>query len=368
MKIMFDITDLWLASPSSGHNKVQEKLAEAFEGCHREVVVEKFIIENSQYYIIENGVKRHVKIQELKCYENAVLVSTGHSWINPVEMPRLSYFEYLKKESSIKFVLTSPSLIGEKIPQWSKPSMLGNRDSFFDFLYKNADLILFFSKHAMSDYIDYEKRLSDKDLGRLKLFDLGDDLKKNECSDKYKSLGNFILYVSTLERRKNHEVIYRAYRWIRENGFGGELPNVVFAGRKRWGVDQLLHEITNDPLVSSQFKILDYVSDHDLNELYNKCIYTVYPSHYEGWGLPVGESLSLGKPVICSSASSLPEVGRNNCEYLDPYDTISWAKKILSLQQPENLDALYMKASSYKRRTWRECADQILLHISEIQK
>lgn len=365
MKILFDITDLWLSSPSSGHNKVQEKLAQAFEELQIGDKFEKFIIEESQYYAIENGAKRHVTIENLKNYGETVLISTGHVWINPVEMPRLSFFELLKKETNIKFVLTSPSLIGEKIPQWSKPSMLGNRENFLNFLHQSTSLILFFSKHSMNDYKAYESRLNVEDANKLKLFELGDDLIISQ-SNKYKHYGDFILYVSTLERRKNHEVIYRAYRWIYEQGFKGKLPNVVFAGRKRWGVDQLLHEITNDPLVSHHFKILEYVSDDDLLDLYSNCLYTVYPSHYEGWGLPVGESLSLGKPVLCSSASSLPEVGRDNCDYLDPYDTISWAKKILSLQETKNLKALYTKSSSYQKRTWQECARQILNHISTI--
>ena len=63
--------------------------------------------------------------------------------------------------------------------------------------------------------------------------------------------------------------------------------------------------------------------------MYERCLFTVYPSLYEGWGLPIAESLKNGKFVLASSSSSIPEVGGSYVEYLDPWDAAEWASRIL---------------------------------------
>ena len=67
---------------------------------------------------------------------------------------------------------------------------------------------------------------------------------------------------------------------------------------------------------------LPKVNDRELRWLYRRCLFTLYPSHYEGWGLPVAESLIYGKHCICSNASSLPEVGGGLVDYHDPLDAL----------------------------------------------
>jgi glycosyltransferase involved in cell wall biosynthesis len=60
------------------------------------------------------------------------------------------------------------------------------------------------------------------------------------------------------------------------------------------------------------------VSDEELDALYDKCMFTIYPSLYEGWGLPISESLGKGKLCVCSNTSSMPEAGREFALYIDP--------------------------------------------------
>ena len=71
------------------------------------------------------------------------------------------------------------------------------------------------------------------------------------------------------------------------------------------------------------------VTDTELSDLYRGALFTVYPSFYEGWGLPVAESLAFGKFCLASTAPSLREVGKDWIEYLDPHDEQIWAQKIL---------------------------------------
>lgn len=71
--------------------------------------------------------------------------------------------------------------------------------------------------------------------------------------------------------------------------------------------------------------------DHELAYLYRNCLFTVYPSFYEGWGLPIGESLWFKKPVVASKTSSMAEVGGNMVDYVDPYSPSDIKRAIMKL-------------------------------------
>jgi glycosyltransferase involved in cell wall biosynthesis len=83
-------------------------------------------------------------------------------------------------------------------------------------------------------------------------------------------------------------------------------------------VDDLIHQLRNASFLNGKIVLVDNPSDGELKSLYNGCLFTVFPSLYEGWGLPVTESLSLGKPCIVSNAASLPEAGGALARYFDP--------------------------------------------------
>ena len=94
----------------------------------------------------------------------------------------------------------------------------------------------------------------------------------------------FILFVSTIERRKNHEVLYRAYHLLARQGTIESLPKLVFVGMPGWGVGDLLKEIELDPLTRGMIIQLHHVSDGELSYLYKKALFCVFPSLYEGVG------------------------------------------------------------------------------------
>lgn len=141
----------------------------------------------------------------------------------------------------------------------------------------------------------------------------------------------FILFVSTIERRKNHDVLYKAYARLVDQGHGDALPLLVFAGMEGWGVSDLFQLIKRDPRVRDRILILNHCSDEQLGALYQACLFTVYPSLYEGWGLPVAESVGYGKYCLASEAASIPEIAGDALSYLHPYDVNAWAAQILTL-------------------------------------
>jgi glycosyltransferase involved in cell wall biosynthesis len=137
----------------------------------------------------------------------------------------------------------------------------------------------------------------------------------------------FILFVSTIERRKNHEVLYRAYTRMVDEG-KLDLPLLVFVGMPGWGVAELFSDLQLDKRIRPYVRLLHQVSDVDLDYLYRKAQFTVFPSLYEGWGLPVAESLAYGKFCLASNAASIPEVGGDLVEYLDPWDLPAWKSRL----------------------------------------
>lgn len=178
----------------------------------------------------------------------------------------------------------------------------------------------------------------------------------------------FVLFVSTIERRKNHEVLYRA--WSRLAASGRELPLLVFVGMPGWGVDELISDLALDPRVAGRILQLHRVCDSDLARLYQQALFTVYPSLYEGWGLPVAESLAFGKYCLCSSAASLPEVGGDWVDYLDPWDLPGWVERLaFLLDHPDWVAARNAAiARDYQPHPWSATAAEIFAHALRLRQ
>jgi alpha-1,3-rhamnosyl/mannosyltransferase len=128
----------------------------------------------------------------------------------------------------------------------------------------------------------------------------------------------FVLAVGTLEPRKNLPRLVDAYSRL-----PAELQQrhtLVVVGALGWDTGNTLHALRS---LGERCAMLGYVSDAALAELYRRCAVFCYPSLGEGFGLPVLEAMAAGAPVVISNHSSLPEVGGNAAEYVDPHDVAS---------------------------------------------
>lgn len=170
----------------------------------------------------------------------------------------------------------------------------------------------------------------------------------------------FIMFVSTIERRKNHETLYRAYTRLVDAGHA-DLPLLVFVGMSGWGVGDIMSDLKLDPRIVPYLRILNHVSDNDLARLYHSVYFTVYPSLYEGWGLPVAESLAYGRFCLASNAASIPEVGGDLIEYLDPWDVQAWSDRLLwYFNHPDEVKRQEVAIRShYQPTSWQETAASI---------
>ncbi|QJU57625.1 glycosyltransferase [Sphingomonas sp. AP4-R1] len=171
----------------------------------------------------------------------------------------------------------------------------------------------------------------------------------------------YVLFVSTIESRKGHVVAMDAWLELIQRHGGRKTPRLVCVGKNGWLNDAVFQRLEQSDELASRVTILSYLSDEELSLLYRNCQFTIYPSLYEGWGLPITESLCYGKPVIAARSSSLPEAGGEFAVYAEAGSPVQLANAV------ENMvfDPVYRAerqlkiATDFQPRTWSDVAQQI---------
>lgn len=170
--------------------------------------------------------------------------------------------------------------------------------------------------------------------------------------------GEYIFYVSRLEHPgKNHATLIRAFEQMcKTDTFGG---NLVLAGGDFLGAEAV-HKIVAESPVRDRIQMLGFVKDENLPSLFAGASVFVFPSFYEGFGIPVLEAMACGAPVIASDCSSLPEVGGDAVSYFDPSSADQLCERLIELLgNPELREA--RKAASIARAStfsWQRTAEQ----------
>lgn len=149
----------------------------------------------------------------------------------------------------------------------------------------------------------------------------------------------YILYVGTLEPRKNLVRLVEAYAVTLES-CGDRTPPLVLAGGKGWLYEEIFHAVERLGL-QQRVIFTGFVDDEDLPALFNGALLFAYPSLYEGFGMPALEAMACGVPVITSNASSLPEIVGQAGALVDPTDTPALTAALVDLlDNPERRAAL----------------------------
>ncbi|MCG2700955.1 glycosyltransferase family 4 protein [Candidatus Parcubacteria bacterium] len=183
----------------------------------------------------------------------------------------------------------------------------------------------------------------------------------NEIKRKYNLPDDFILYLGTLEPRKNVEGIIQAYGELREKNRGLENFKLVIAGGRGWKYKNIF-KIWNESKYKDSIIFLGYVDSADKVYLYNLASLFVYPSFYEGFGLQLLEAMACGTPVTCSFASSLPEVAGDAAVMVDPYNIAHIAGAIEQILTDNELkkDLIKKGLARAKHFSWEKTAKEYL--------
>jgi glycosyltransferase involved in cell wall biosynthesis len=199
---------------------------------------------------------------------------------------------------------------------------------------KWTDLVVTISESSKKDIVEYLSVEPD----RIYVTPLASRYSPNYLSldskEKLKQLINYdfskpyILFVSTIEPRKNINAIISAFNYLKEKS---KIEHqLILIGQKGWHHHPIFEAIAASSW-NSQVHHLNYLSDELVALFYSQADVFVYPSHYEGFGLPVLEAMTLGAPVITSNTSSLPEVAGDAALLVDPNEPTQLAEAILKV-------------------------------------
>lgn len=272
-----------------------------------------------------------------------------------------AYIESLlkAKKEGIELIQVAYDMLPIITPQYSGHST-ESLTNYATKIYPICNLILSISQNTK---LDIEKWLKVNNLivPKIEVFRLGDDfeLLKPVKPDYtfFESNKKFLLMVGTVEARKNHTLMYYVYKLAVQKKV--ELPDLIVVGRRGWLTDDIYELITNDPETKSKVHFLHNCTDEELSWLYSHCMFTLYPSLYEGWGLPIAESLQYGVPCIASNTSSMPEISKIGVKYVSPTSTNDFLDSITSLLDETNLVELKKEAGKYVPATWDQTFDQV---------
>lgn len=183
-------------------------------------------------------------------------------------------------------------------------------------------------------------------------------LEKTRLKKNHNLPENFILYLGTIEPRKNIIGIIKAFDILKQDGFFADL-NLVLAGSFGWLFDDIVKTWRSSPHRDS-IKFLGFIEDEDKVGLYNLAKAFIYPSFFEGFGFPPLEAMACGVPTIVSASSSLPEVAGDGALLVDPYkiDDIYEGLKSVMCDRRLYQDLKFKGISRAKSFSWEKCARQ----------
>ncbi len=228
---------------------------------------------------------------------------------------------------------------------------------------KIADRIITISEFSKSEIIKSYPFVKDK----IEVIYNGVDIKQFYPINKNKK-DRYILFVGSLNPRKNFLSLIQAFEKISLNidiklKIVGNFGDIFALSIEEQDIIKIAKE-------NSRIVFLENIDNKQLVELYQKALIFVFPSTYEGFGLPPLEAMACGTPVISSNMASLPEVCGDSVVYIDPFDIDDIAQKIGSLLQDVSLQnrLRYMGLERVKNFSWEKSAKEHMQNFKEVVK
>ena len=249
------------------------------------------------------------------------------------------------------------------------PEMLSAKDRFsitlqFRLNLHRASQIITVSENSKRDIVEFygipEEKIVVIYEGVDKCFRvMTEESRKEEVSRKYGLPKTFLLYVGTSLPHKNLNTLIRAFSDLKRHF---DIPHsLVLAGAQKRR-DNATSRLVADLDLESSVKTIGFVSDEDLPVVYNLCDIFVFPSLYEGFGLPILEAMACGVPVLSSNASCLPEIGGDAAIYFAAQDVQHLVRKVRAVLNDSELRLTCIDKGFQRVRqfTWAKTAEKTL--------
>ena len=231
--------------------------------------------------------------------------------------------QLLRTRHGIEPALLLYDLIPVRRPEWCAAQLVESFAAWLDQTLPACSRLMSISHATAKDVANYAAEKGLTLAGKITPIPIGTgfglaEMAAHSAPRGLPPAGSYVLFVSTLEARKNHTLLVSVWRRLLSDLPRERVPTLIFAGRVGWLVTDLMQQLENAEWFGGKIRLLGNPTDAELHALYQGCQFTVFPSLFEGWGLPVSESLALGCPCVCSSATSLPESGGDLARYFDP--------------------------------------------------
>ena len=278
-----------------------------------------------------------------------------------IEPAHFGPFNLPKRTKRITFIHDLTPIVNHK---WQPFLSRVLQRLFLPVIIRRADLILTNSHFTKSQIVQYYKPLESKVVvTHLGISDRFKNQPSQEVMGKYGIHKEYFLYQGTLEPRKNIQILIKAFENFKKKNPKSGIQ-LILAGKVGWRSRQIVKEkyesIENDDII-----LLGYVYRDDMPAIYSGAKAFVYPSLYEGFGLPVLEALACGIIVLASNSSSIPEVGGRHAHYFDP-DNVNELTKLLQEVSMGNIHQKDGQVLYAKDFTWKKTATEILQTITEL--
>jgi glycosyltransferase involved in cell wall biosynthesis len=289
-----------------------------------------------------------------------VLLTAGYGWYHAPAAAMAA----LKRQLGFQLVPICYDIIPLQRPGWFAGKDAVACKTYWDAMFPLADRLIVNSHAVANDILEYcdHNGLNPPPLCRVPLGATPPDADLPGTATLPEGLEaeRYALFVSTIEPRKGHAMLLRAWRQMLAThdakGF-----RLVFVGRAGWNVDPVLQEVQSMQ-ENGELLHLPRASDATLKALIAHSGFCLYPSEYEGFGLPIIEAFAYGKAVITSNGGALPEAAAGLAICLDPHDAASWARAIGAwITEP----ALCREAAAKIRenfvpRGWNQAAPELI--------
>lgn len=321
-------------------------------------------------YFVKSGQAGMVYMQSMKSeplesrqFQNSIYLNLDSTWVTNL-LPSLKRINKSNAFSLVSMVYdVTPCLQ----PHWRTPFDAQVFMYWADQVLQMSHRILTISEFSKLEIFKYcrKRSIQEPRIDVVRLGDLPDSLLQSidnpGALPRRAVKDEFFLVVGSLDPRKNHKLVYDAWNHPLEMGFK-HIPSVVFAGNMMHpDMKSFYHEVTSNPETSRHFYLINSPSDWELDWYYKNCLATIYPSVYEGWGLPVAESLCYGKITFALNKSSIPEIESSLITFIESNNPKDLAGAILKFLHDK--EWRYFQESRIRSRfrpwRWHKTAEQI---------
>ena len=231
---------------------------------------------------------------------------------------------------------------------------------------KKAKKIIAISESTKNDVVELMNVDPEKVVVTYIAGDSDNKIAAGTIRTEIQSLDKYFLFIGTIEPRKNIVTIVEGFEKYCDKT-GDTETILVLAGGRGWNCEEIYNRVQNSNY-ENRIYMPGFVSDAEKDYLYKHAIAFVYPSLYEGFGMPILEAFRYNTPVITANNSSLPEVGGDAALYIDTFDSEALGMSLIKIATMENNEKAYMKekmCARLKDFSWHKCAEETLLIIEE---